>query len=187
MGLFSRRAKTADAEALQPIAGISLERFAELAVKMKDTGDDPAAWIRIAEECGVDRATWEAARQGWTDRMNDPATAGTVAVAYHPIYQQALERWGGPPATATFDEYIEMSAMVRHDPEAPSARPTDPELMYRHFGITASDWSQISTHWTGQLSTSAQLSEQFVERMMRRIAELDAEHAHALSTEEDPK
>src|SRR5881398_756205 len=41
--------------ALDPIAGISLERFAELCVKMKDCGGDLEVCARIAAENGVDR------------------------------------------------------------------------------------------------------------------------------------
>jgi len=188
MGLFGRNTKgegggAGPEDALSPVAGIGLERFAELAVKMKDAGEDPEAWARIAEENGVDRATWEEAHRGWTARMNDPATAGQIAVAYHPIYQAALARWGGPPATATFEEYVEMSAMIRLDLENPSPRPIDLSAMYARFGISASDWSQISTHWTTELNRSAELSGQFLERLKTRIAEMDAEHMQATGGE----
>src|SRR5688572_9784963 len=72
---------------LDPINGISLERYAELAAKMKDCGGDLEVCARIAQENGVDRATWEAAMSGWNARMYDPQTAGTVALAYMPLYQ----------------------------------------------------------------------------------------------------
>jgi hypothetical protein len=186
VGIFGRKNKDGGGaaaaagntvDALAPVAGIDLERFAELAVKMKDCGEDPGAWARIAEENGVDRATWEEAHRGWTARMNDPATAGAIAVAYHPIYQAALTKWGGPPATATFEEYVEMSAMIRIDVEDPSPRPTDLPAMYARFSISPSDWSQISTHWTTELNRSAELSKEFMEKLKARIAEMDALHA----------
>src|ERR1041384_6275875 len=61
---------------LDPIAGISLERYAELCAKMKDCGGDLEVCARIAAENGVARADWEAAMNGWNARMQDPATAG---------------------------------------------------------------------------------------------------------------
>src|SRR4051812_31221421 len=97
---------------LEPIAGISLERYAELAAKMKDCGGDLEVCVRIAQENGVDRGTWEAAMNGWNARMYDPQTAGTVAIAYMPLYQEALKKYGGPQAEASYEDYIEMTAMI---------------------------------------------------------------------------
>ncbi len=41
--------------ALDPIGGISLERYAELAAKMADCGGDLEVCARIAADNGVDR------------------------------------------------------------------------------------------------------------------------------------
>jgi hypothetical protein len=37
-----------------------------------------------------ERTGWEAAMSGWNAPMQDPATAGQVALAYMPLYQSAL-------------------------------------------------------------------------------------------------
>src|SRR4051812_39067803 len=58
--------------ALEPIAGISLERYAELAAKMADCNGDLEVCAQIAAQNGVDRPTWQAAMDGWNARMNDP-------------------------------------------------------------------------------------------------------------------
>jgi hypothetical protein len=166
--------------ALDPIAGISLERFAELCVKMKDCGGDPEICARIAGENGVDRATWEAAMSGWNARMQDPATAGTVAMAYMPIYQAALTEFGGPAATATLDEYIEMSARINTDTQPPNRRPTDFEAMYSRFDLDPSKWSQISVHWVGELTKDPQLGSDYGNKVRARIKELDEEYLRSL-------
>src|SRR5207249_2987402 len=75
---------------MEPIAGISLEAYAELCALMKDTGTDVDRQLAIAVEHGHARDAWEAAQQGWTERMSNPATAGTVATAFMPLYQSAL-------------------------------------------------------------------------------------------------
>ena len=138
--------------ALEPIAGISLERYAELAAKMADCDGDLEVCARIAGENGVDRPTWEAAMAGWNARMNDPATAAEVALAYMPLYQAALAEHGGPRATATEDEYLEMLAMINTDLKEGDVRPVPFEPMYERFGINAPKWSQISTDWVETLS-----------------------------------
>src|SRR5262245_47917052 len=98
--------------ALDPIAGVSLEKYADLAAKMKDTGSDAQACAQIAVQNGVDPAAWKAAQDGWTARMHDPATAGQVALAFMPLYQTALAKTG-TVATASFEDYAGMSSMLR--------------------------------------------------------------------------
>jgi len=155
--------------ALDPIAGISLERFAELCVKMKDCGGDLEVCAQIAAENGVDRASWEAAMNGWNARMHDPATAGQVALAYMPLYQAALAQYGGPVATASYEDYIEMSALINTDVQ----RPTDFDAMYARFGIDAPKWSQISTHWVDRLTKDPQLGSDYAQKVRARVKELD--------------
>lgn len=162
--------------ALDPIAGISLERYAELCAKMKDCGGDLEVCVSIAAENDVDRTTWEAAMNGWNARMHDPATAGQVALAYMPLYQAALATYGGPVATASYEDYIEMSAMINTDLEGPIKRPTNLEIMYAKFDIDAVKWSQISTHWVDQIIKDPQLGADFGSKARARVKELDEEY-----------
>ena len=159
--------------ALEPIAGITLERYAELAAKMADCDGDLEVCAQIAEQNGVDRPTWQAAMDGWNARMNDPATAGEVALAYMPLYQHALSRYGGPRATATEDEYLEMLAMINTDLKEGDVRPVPFEPMYARFGINAPKWSQISTDWVERLGQDPELGAAFGDRCIDRIKELD--------------
>lgn len=137
--------------ALDPIAGISLEGYAELAAKMKDCGGDLEVCARIAQENGVDRGRWQAAMDGWNERMSNPATAGQVALAYMPLYQAALARTGAA-ASASFEDYIGMLAMLNF----PSL---GLERMYMHYGINVQDWSQISMYWVDKLTSDRALAE----------------------------
>ena len=162
--------------ALDPIAGISLERYAELAAKMKDCGGDLEVCARIAAENNVDRTTWETAMNGWNARMYDPQTAGQVAMAYMPLYQDALARYGGPPATASYEDYIEMSAMINTDMQGTLKRPTQFESMYARFNIDPPKWSQISTHWVDRLTKDPQLGADYAGKVRARIKELDDEY-----------
>lgn len=162
-------------EAMAPIAGVGLEQYAELCARMARIPEDDDAYAAIAAEQGVDRASWEQARTGWNARMEDPANAGQVALAYLPLYQAALARHGGEAASASFDDYIEMSAMINTDTTEPDRRPTDLEAMYERFGITAVDWSQISTHWVGRLTTETDLAQEFARRSGEHVQALDQE------------
>ena len=162
-------------DALAPIAGVSLEKYAELCAKMANTPNDDEAFAAVAEENGVSRADWEAARAGWNARMEDTATAGTVALAYMPLYQAALSKYGGERATATLEEYIEMSAMINSDLKGENARPKDLDVMYAKFNINPQKWSQISTDWVDKLTKDPMLAKDYADRCKIRIKELDNE------------
>lgn len=162
--------------ALEPIAGVTLEKYAELCAKMANTPNDDEAFIAVAEANGVSRDAWTAARTGWNARMENVETAATVAMAYMPLYQAALAKYGGPVATATLDEYIEMSAMINSDMQGESARPKDFDAMYAKFSIDPPKWSQISTHWVDKLTKDPGLATQYGEKVRARVKELDAEY-----------
>ena len=137
---------------MEPIGGISLEDYAELCALMKDTGTDTDAQAAMAAHHGRSRDAWEAAQKGWTERMSNPATAGTVAIAFMPLYQAALAKLG-PVKTATFEEYARMSAMVQMGVPF--------ETMYAEYGITGAEWSQISTTWVDTLTKDSALASRF--------------------------
>jgi hypothetical protein len=159
--------------ALDPVAGITLERYAELAAKMADCNGDLEVCAQIAEQNGVDRPTWQAAMDGWNARMNDPVTAGEVALAYMPLYQAALATYGGPRATATEAEYLEMLAMINTELKEGDVRPVPFEPMYARFGINAPKWSQISTDWVDYITKDPAFGADFGDRCAARIKELD--------------
>ncbi len=152
--------------ALDPIAGISLEQYADLAAKMKDCGGDLEVCASIAEANGVDRATWQAAMDGWNERMANPATAGEVALAYMPIYQAALARTGDI-ATTSFEDYCGMSVMLNHPQHGL-------EKMYAYYGIDVQQWSQISTYWVDQLTRDQDLAGRFGQATGAMRQQLDA-------------
>ena len=90
-----------------------------------------------------------------------------------PLYQAALSTYGGPRATATFDEYLEMLAMINTDLKEGDVRPVPFEPMYARFGIDAPKWSQISTDWIEALNRDPELGATFGDAFVARIKELD--------------
>lgn len=166
--------------ALDPIAGINLEQFAELCAKMANCGGDLEMCVAIAAENGIDRTTWVTAMNGWNARMYDPSSAAQVALAYMPLYQAALSQYGGPRATATIEDYTEMLAMINTDLKGEIKRPIPFESMYERFGIDAPKWSQISTDWVERLGKDPQLAKEFGDKFVARIKELDAAYLQSV-------
>src|SRR5215813_4540865 len=92
--------------AMQPINGISLERYAELGAAISDFMDDKAKVAETIQKEGVSPTDWEAAKTGWTARMQDMSLMGRVAMAYMPLYQAALAKRKGGQATCSYEDYV---------------------------------------------------------------------------------
>jgi DNA-binding phage protein len=75
---------------LTPIAGVSLEKYAELVVKMRGVLRDANACAAIAEVHGVSRAAWDRAMQGWEARLTSDATPAALLATYYDFYRDAL-------------------------------------------------------------------------------------------------
>ena len=143
-----------------PIHGISLERYAELGAAIADVHDD-AAKVRAAVEAeGVSASDFEAAKAGWTARMQDMALMGRVATAYMPLYQAALAKRKGGRAQASYESFVAVSAAIKV---------FGYEVALQACRVKGSDWTEISGHWTRTMG----------ERMMQF-----AGHASAIAEEE---
>lgn len=144
----------------QPISGISLERYAELGAAVSDVMDDPEKVAQIVQGEGVALPDWEAAKAGWTARMQDMSLMGRVAMQYMPLYQAALARRKGGQATASYEDFVAASA---------SMKVFGPEAGLNACGVSMSDWTEVAGHWT-----------QAMGREMHRFAG----HPQALGAEE---
>lgn len=122
-----------------PIQGISLERYADLSADVSDLTTDIDAQARVVEAQGVSRADWEAAKAGWTARMQDYALMGRVAQAFMPLYQAALARKKGT-VSVSFDDFVAMAGAMKA---------LGYERTFATYGIDQGTWTQISGHWQG--------------------------------------
>ena len=85
--MFAPQTMDANDPALEPIAGISLERYVELSVgRVKQniaTEEQQDAWLKTQ---GVEPAAWKTASDGWGQRM---ASHPNIAVQYATLFQNA--------------------------------------------------------------------------------------------------
>jgi hypothetical protein len=126
-----------------PINGISLERYAELSAEVSET-QDPEKQVEIVTKLGVQRADWDAAKAGWTARMQDMSLMGQVATRFMPMYQTALAKKTGSPPRVSFEDYVALSGLV-------------PVLglagMLQHYKLTQNQWTMIAGHWNQVIPT----------------------------------
>ena len=64
------------AAALEPIAGVDLERYARIAKGIGAYGYDAAFLPAVAAGFGVDAASWETAQAGWAARIQADRAVG---------------------------------------------------------------------------------------------------------------
>ncbi|HQY63110.1 MAG TPA: hypothetical protein PK141_17040 [Polyangiaceae bacterium] len=125
-----------------PIAGISLELYAELSADVSDHLNDANAQIEIVGKKGITRESWDAAKAGWTARMQDMSLMGQVAMRYMPLYQAALAKKSGGKPQVTFEEYVAMSG---------AAKAMSVEGMLAFYKLSMSDWTMIAGDWSSKI------------------------------------
>jgi hypothetical protein len=131
-----------------PIAGIRLERYAELAVGMQ--GMDEDGMRAHAEANGVTPGTWEQVRDGWNARFE---TKVPVMMRWGQLYRQKLAAAGVERPDITFEQYATITA------ERDTGTTIDE--IYEEYGLTVSTWALVSDHWVGQLAADPPLMTRF--------------------------
>lgn len=124
-----------------PINGISLERYADLGAEL-DGITDPAEQTAKVGSLGVSAADWEAAKNGWTARMQDMSLMGQVATKYMQLYNAALAAKKGV-AKMSFEDYVAVSAAIQV---------FGWEGAMNHYKLSQGDWTTVSAHWQVELS-----------------------------------
>lgn len=128
-----------------PINGISLERYADLGAALDGKDNDPPAIEQVLQAEGVSRADYEAAKAGWTARMQDMSLMGRVATAFMPLYQAALAKRKGGAARVSYADYVHVSALVKI---------YGFEAAIQAAGVSMSDWTEAAGHWNSQMSAN---------------------------------
>lgn len=133
--------------AMAPINGISLERYADLGAAIDDVKDNPAEVKQVLAAEGVSYEDFQAAMAGWTARMQDMSLMGRVAMAYMPLYQQALARRKGGAASMSYEDFVAVSGAIKV---------FGPEAAITACGITMSDWTEAGGQWNNTMAADIQ-------------------------------
>lgn len=134
---------------MDAINGVTIEKYAELCALMADTGTDVEKQNQIAEENGVNSSDFNAAKDGFTKLMMDPADMGKTAMAFMPLYQAAQTKMRGGSEPCTIEEYarIHTEMGLKKDPND-SSKKIDFMLVLDQNGYTAAKWNECNSYWT---------------------------------------
>ncbi|MEZ4322561.1 MAG: hypothetical protein R3F61_34155 [Myxococcota bacterium] len=94
----------ADPSLVEPIEGVTIERYAELAAQA--VGMSPDAWAAHLAGAGLDLARWDVVAEGWGNRMRDDTTH-TLVMLYGKAFQSA--------GTGQFGAQSQASAATNYD------------------------------------------------------------------------
>jgi hypothetical protein len=128
-----------------PINGISLERYADLGAALDGLDKNKAKTEEVLTAEGVTVADYEAAKAGWTARMQDMSLMGRVATAFMPMYQAALARRKGGASRCSYEDYVHVSALIKI---------YGFEAAIEAAGVSMSDWTEAGGYWNNTMSAN---------------------------------
>lgn len=147
---------------MEPIQGVTLEKYADLLAKMSDCGEDNEACYKIAENDGVSRSDWDDVKSGWQAKMMDPSDMGKTSMAFMPFYQAALDRKNSGQEPCTLEEFVRIHADMsfRKDTED-SSKKIPYEIVLKENGLTTNKWGEFNSYWTPLVSTAGETHDKY--------------------------
>lgn len=150
---------------------IPLEKYAELAALMANTGGDESKEFAIAAEHGVSAEEWTASKTGWTAKMSDPADMGKTALAFMPLYQAAQAKARGGAEPCSLETYAKIHAEMAYRKD-PMGNKIHYMLVLAENGMSQPLWLECEGYWTPRVGADTILGQpnaQFVPELAQRF------------------
>ena len=131
----------------EPIAGVSLIQYAKLCAAMSKTQpEETDKHAAIAAENGVDAASWEAAKTGWTAKMMDPVHAMAIQQEFMPEYQRCLAEMSGGAEPCSLEDYARIKAHMAFEKDA-NGEKVNFEIILARDNFKVTEWGTIESYW----------------------------------------
>lgn len=181
--LTEQAAALAGSEIMAPIAGISLEMYAQMNAQMSH-GKDFQALLKAK---GIEMVSWEKASAGWLERMRTDTTF-TVSNEYSKYFmgagqgqfaataQEAAIVQSGSGATTRseapvpLERYAEISAAMN----VGAAQGNDAMQVLASYGLNAADWGTVGIYWSNKMMGDATVGTKFSELYNKYTEQLSA-------------
>lgn len=148
---------------LEPVEGITMDQWAQTNAKIFGGGD----LNQLIAALGIDKPKWDRVSAEWNDRMSKDTTF-TITTAYGNAFASAGQGATGAAAQnavaqgvggdlseepMSYEKYIEV--MVAQ--QAADQQGRDVNEVFKDFGITVMDWSNIGMFWSKKWQQNAEL------------------------------
>lgn len=139
---------------LDPVEGISLEQWAGACAKLASG----IATEEAAKSVGADMPKWDRVNNEWLSRMKND-TSFTIATKYSAAFNSTATGNLGSgseidASSIPFEKYVE--SMVAQDILGKQGR--DAQDVLKDFGMTVSDYSNVSSYWNGKMMSDFSLA-----------------------------
>jgi hypothetical protein len=140
-------------QTMKVISGITLERYAELLAKTIEAGEDESEILKIIEKDGIMASDWKRAKQGWSERMRDPADNGKTTALFMPLYESALERKYFEKEPCSLEEFTKIHCEItyRKDPNDLRKQINFKDVL-KENGLTIAKWGLYNSFWTPRIA-----------------------------------
>jgi hypothetical protein len=140
-------------DALEPINGVSLEQYAKLCALMTDTKpEDTDKHAEIAQQNGVNKEDWEAAKTGWTERMQMPEYALEIQKVFMPAYQNAQAEARGGKEPCSIEDFARIKAAMSLKKDDATGEKIDFNKILEEEGYTVTKWGEVEGYWTPRIA-----------------------------------
>jgi hypothetical protein len=161
----------ANPQLLEPVEGVSVEQWAEIAAGMTQlpqtaTADDVNSYLL---KSGMDRPRYDRVNNEWTARMSQDHSM-VISTAYSAAFTGSMGVTAGGDAPCTFEQYVEV--MVAQEAWAAQGMDVNAQLP-AVFGIDAATYGAWSGHWATKMGTDITLMNQYTslrETFMQKYA-----------------
>ncbi|MCE1164964.1 MAG: hypothetical protein LWX07_06145 [Bacteroidetes bacterium] len=148
---------------LEPFEGVTLEQWADVnAAVVSGTPLEEAI-----KTIGVDMPRWDRANSEWLTRMRNDTTF-TISKIYGAAFNKSSSGNLGSGSQVSSDSYpFEkwVEAMVAQDVLGKQGR--DAQDILKDFGLTVSDYSNVSAYWNGKMMTDFNIAMRMQELLMQ--------------------
>jgi hypothetical protein len=144
-----------------PIAGLSIDRYAEVSAAVTAARGDALKIGEALGKAGVPAADWAQAHAGWSARLADPVLGLPLAGQFEARYHAALDKLLGAPPDVPPEDFAAMlgEALMSGLAAMGQRRGIDPvawsRISYRHRSALASDPARL----TACLALAGQIAE----------------------------
>jgi len=137
---------------MEPVEGIDCESWAKVNAKIA-SGENSGEAIKII---GVDMPKWDRVNQEWQTRMANDTSFVIAQVYGNAFTASATGNLGGKDdineENFPYEKYIEIS--VAQDKLTAQGR--DPQEVLAMFGLTVTDWSNVSAFWSNKFNQNTE-------------------------------
>jgi len=169
----------ANPQMLEPIEGVTVEQYAQVAAQAAQ-GLDQAAWQQVLAQNGMDQVKWDRIQAGCGERMRNDTTA-TIASIYGKAFQNqgagqfgaagqaaaatssAQGAWGtGGAAAGPEPVPFEKLCEIQGAQTAWAESGQDVNAMLKQvFNMNALDWSNMSSWWMTKMMADPAMFEKY--------------------------